>query len=301
MAGYSTSNPPELKDAILRRLGAPVINVEVTQDQIYDCISRAIELFTEYHPDGLNRTFITVCLTEDQAATGIIFIDRPMFAITKVLRGSNASMTMDGTTVTNPMAQFIQGMAGTGAGGCAYNGGGGGMSGYAMFMTNMNQMLDMLDPIQDFWYNSMQKTVRINGSHIAGDVIVFEAWAVTSMLVDESATGLIGNQKHLIGGTSTTGAAEQWDNPYSAMNSQVIGSPELYSEQGVYNVRWVKDFSTCLVKELNGTILKRHQGMQLPGGVTIDGQAMFDEAVTEKAELRQELMDISEPLPIMWG
>ena len=41
---YNTYNPKTLKDAILRRLGAPVINVEVTEDQIYDCIQRALEL-----------------------------------------------------------------------------------------------------------------------------------------------------------------------------------------------------------------------------------------------------------------
>ena len=42
---YNTYNPKTLKDAILRRLGAPVINVEVTEDQIYDCIQRALELY----------------------------------------------------------------------------------------------------------------------------------------------------------------------------------------------------------------------------------------------------------------
>ena len=57
MSGYVTNNPRELKDAILRRLGAPVINVEVTEDQIYDCIQRALELYGEYHFDGVNKGY----------------------------------------------------------------------------------------------------------------------------------------------------------------------------------------------------------------------------------------------------
>nr|DAF95453.1 MAG TPA: neck protein [Myoviridae sp. ctCo31] len=43
------SNPRQLKDLILRRLGAPVINIEITEEQIYDCIYRALELYGEYH------------------------------------------------------------------------------------------------------------------------------------------------------------------------------------------------------------------------------------------------------------
>ena len=304
MAGYSTSNPPELKDAILRRLGAPVINVEVTEPQIYDCISRAIELFTEYHPDGLNRTFITVQLTEAQAASGIIVIDQPMFAITKVIRAESSLFGGLGSGVTLDAAtNFVLGMSGTGAGQCGYAGiGQADMTSYYMYQSYMNQIQDMFNPIQDFWYNAMQKTCRVLGEHSAGDIIVFEAWAVTSLLVGDSATGLVGNEANLIGSYDDVSLTDRWNDPRSQLKaSNTIGNPELYAEQGCYNIRWVKDYSTCLVKELNGTILKRHQGMQLPGGVTIDGQAMYDEAVTEKAELKQELYDISEPSPILIG
>ena len=42
MATNTARNPKELKDVILRRLGAPIINVELTEDMIYDCIQREI-------------------------------------------------------------------------------------------------------------------------------------------------------------------------------------------------------------------------------------------------------------------
>ncbi|AFQ22637.1 T4-like phage head completion, neckhetero-dimeric protein [Stenotrophomonas phage IME13] len=69
---YTTNNPLELKDAILRRLGAPIVHVEVTEQQVFDCISRALELYGEYHYDGFHKTYATVVLTEEQAKTGVI-------------------------------------------------------------------------------------------------------------------------------------------------------------------------------------------------------------------------------------
>lgn len=58
MSGYNSQNPKELKDVILRRLGAPIINVELTPDQIYDCIQRALELYGEYHLMDLTKVFM---------------------------------------------------------------------------------------------------------------------------------------------------------------------------------------------------------------------------------------------------
>ena len=41
--------------------------------------------------------------------------------------------------------------------------------------------------------------------------------------------------------------------------------------------------------------------MSLPGGVTIDGQTMYQEATEEIADLRQELKEIEQPLGIVFG
>ena len=41
--------------------------------------------------------------------------------------------------------------------------------------------------------------------------------------------------------------------------------------------------------------------MVLPGGITIDGNAMYDEAVAEIKELEDELMNKSAPLSFFMG
>lgn len=306
MSGYTAHNPIQLKDIILRRLGAPVIKVEITECQIYDCISRAIELYVEYHPDGLNRTFITVKLTKEQAESGIIQFDRPIFAVTKILRADSNYWTLDGTATYDWFGDFLRGLAGTP--GCTSThsvfGTNTGLSYFSQIMSYRNEMLDQLQPLDDFWYNGVSRTVRVQGNKREGDLLVFECWAETAVLVDQTEQGRIGSPGLTVGMSSSVPNIEDiWDNPRAGFTtSNLIGySTDLYAQQGVYNVRWVKDYATVLAKEINGTILKKHQGMQLPGGITIDGQSIYDEAIREKEQLREELLSISEPLPIIWG
>jgi hypothetical protein len=52
---------------------------------------------------------------------------------------------------------------------------------------------------------------------------------------------------------------------------------------------WLKKYTTALIKRMWGNNLKKFSGMQLPGGVTMNGQQIFDEAMTEIAELEKEM------------
>ena len=46
-----------LADYMLRRCGAPVVNVEVSDVQLEDCIDDAVKMYQEYHYDGSERTY----------------------------------------------------------------------------------------------------------------------------------------------------------------------------------------------------------------------------------------------------
>ncbi|MFP8823462.1 neck protein, partial [Enterobacter cloacae subsp. cloacae] len=61
----------------------------------------------------------------------------------------------------------------------------------------------------------------------------------------------------------------------------------------------VKDYSTALVKEINGQILAKFQGMQLTGGVAPDGTRLIQEAETKLQSLRDELISMSDAVPII--
>jgi hypothetical protein len=69
----------------------------------------------------------------------------------------------------------------------------------------------------------------------------------------------------------------------------------------MYNEPWLKLYVEALFKKAWATNLKKFQNMQLPGGVTIDGQAMYLEATQEIKDLEDELQNKSAPLGFFVG
>jgi hypothetical protein len=69
----------------------------------------------------------------------------------------------------------------------------------------------------------------------------------------------------------------------------------------MYNESWLKHYATALIKKQWATNLKKFSGMQLPGGVTIDGDKLYQEAQDEIKELENDLLNKSAPLEFMMG
>jgi hypothetical protein len=59
----------------------------------------------------------------------------------------------------------------------------------------------------------------------------------------------------------------------------------------VYNDGFLKKYATALLKQQWGNNLKKFEGVQLPGGVTLNGQKIFDEATEELASLKEEVQN----------
>lgn len=59
------NNKQQLADWILRRLGAPVININVADIQLEDCIDEAVQFYQEYHFDGAQRSYRTIKITNE--------------------------------------------------------------------------------------------------------------------------------------------------------------------------------------------------------------------------------------------
>lgn len=308
MSGYVTNNPKELKDAILRRMGAPIINVELTEDQIYDCIQRALELYGEYHFDGVNKAYKVFNVDEKQAIHGVFDLkDDGVFAVTKIVRTNVGSMaTMDGSAVYPWFTDFMMGMAGINGGlgsGCSKfygpNAMGGDLGYFAQLMSYRTTMQDMLNPLPDFWYNSANGQLKVTGNFRAGDVIVVEVYVKSYIDVPDMIGGVAGYAH--AGGCSVVGGIDEiYNNPNSGLSGITAGMGSLReSSQGAYNNRWVKDYAHALCKELNGQILAKHQGMQLAGGVTIDGTRLIEEARIDIERLRDELELLDPPMGII--
>jgi hypothetical protein len=64
--------------------------------------------------------------------------------------------------------------------------------------------------------------------------------------------------------------------------------PTIYGR--VWNDRWLKEYATTLIKIQWGANLKKFAGIQLPGGVSLNGNVIFDEAMKEKERLEQDMI-----------
>jgi len=69
----------------------------------------------------------------------------------------------------------------------------------------------------------------------------------------------------------------------------------------VWNEPWFRRYVTALFKRQWATNIKKFQGIQLPGGVTIDGDKLYAEAITEIKELEDEMLNKSAPLEFFLG
>lgn len=82
---------------------------------------------------------------------------------------------------------------------------------------------------------------------------------------------------------------------YIIAEAYQIVDPDVYSD--VWGDRWLYRYASCLIKQQWGTNLKKFSGMQLPGGLTFNGQTIYDEATKERYELEHEMIS-SYSLPV---
>jgi hypothetical protein len=75
--------------------------------------------------------------------------------------------------------------------------------------------------------------------------------------------------------------------------------PTVFSK--VWNEPWFRKYVTALFKRQWATNIKKFQGIQLPGGVTIDGDKLYAEAITEIKDLEDEMLNKSAPLEFFLG
>ena len=100
----------ELKQYALRKLGAPVIEINVDDSQLEDSIDDALQMFNEYHFDGVERVLFKYEVTADDITNG--FIDTDSIGLT----GPNDYPQVENGTKllsVTKVFQFDEGAAGT--------------------------------------------------------------------------------------------------------------------------------------------------------------------------------------------
>ena len=88
----------------LRRLGAPVIKINVSESQVDDCIDQALYFFQEYHMDGSNETYWAHQLTQQEISSKQIKMPDNIIGVSRIFPLGTA---MSSDALFNMKYQFV--------------------------------------------------------------------------------------------------------------------------------------------------------------------------------------------------
>lgn len=241
----------EFKDFCLRRLGAPVLEINIDEDQVEDCIEEALEYYHEFHFDGVERFHLKHQITQTDITNGYI-----------------------------PIPDYIIGVINI----FPWNGNGGSSSDSLFNIQYQLRLTDLWDLA-----NSTMLYYTQARSHIT----------MLDMLLN--GTKPLRFNRHL----NKLHIDMLWAQNVEVDNYVIVEcyralDPETWSN--VWNDMWLKRYATALIKKQWATNIKKFSGITLPGGVTLDGDKLYDEAVTEVKELEDRAQDtFSLPPDFMLG
>lgn len=85
----------ELADYALRANGAPVVNIEVDDEQLSDCVENALQFYAEEHYDGIERDYIKVQVTYLDLENKYITLPDSVFSVIRVVNTASIFTSSD--------------------------------------------------------------------------------------------------------------------------------------------------------------------------------------------------------------
>ena len=240
----SVTSREQLKDYCLRQLGAPVIEINVDDDQVEDRIDDAFQFYREYHFDAVEKLYLKHEITANNISNQYIEISNAVVGVERVFPFMNKST---GTNIFDIKYQILINDLYTL------------MSTDLIYYTAVRQELELINQLL-----VGQKPIRFN-RHM--------------------------NRLHI----DMDWAADVVEGTYIIVECWRILDPDVYTD--VYNDMFLKRYATAQIKKQWGNNLKKFAGVQLPGGVTLNGEIIYQEATEEIRQIETEIQSRFE-LPV---
>ena len=229
-----------LIDYCKRKLGEPVVEINVDDDQLEDRIDETIQVFQEYHSDAVLRTYLKHLVTEDDVTNEYISVPTDIVHIVKMF----------------PLS------------------------------SNFNNARNFFDIKYQMMLNDMTSLMNF-----AGDLAYYEQMQQYLSLLDTKLNGTPQvqfsyhqNRLYIFGDFA--------DNDIKAGDyiiAEVYRTIDPETNRSIYNEKFVKEYATALIKQQWGQNLIKFEGMQLPGGVTLNGRQLYDDATQEIKDLDEKV------------
>ena len=267
-----------LIDYAKRQLGFPVLEINVADEQFQDLLDDAIQIYQERHYDGIARMYLKYKITQDD-------IDRGQ------ARGGDSTLGITTTTTTSTVGlsttfdleennNYIQ------------------MPPSVIGVNNIFKVRS--DTVYDGLFN-IRYQLFLNDLYAFGSIDLLQYSMVQTKL--EDITFLLNpdvryrfniRQDRLYIDIDWAAAVNVDD--YFVIDCFRILDPDDFTR--VYNDPFLKRYFTALCKKQWGQNLIKFQGVQLPGGIQLNGRQIYDDGVKELDEIRAKMSSDYEMPPL---
>ena len=254
------STKATLKSYCLRALGHGVIDINVSDDQVDDRLDEALQYFAEYHYDGIERMLLKHQITSADITRGT----------------SDASTTATDVVDSSVTATWIEG------------------KGYIPIPASVLSVVQVF-PFSDTTTSNMfdlRYQLRLN------DLYDFSS---TSIMHYEMTLQHLDFLEHVLVGEIPIRFNQHqqrlyldmdWNNDVTADEYIVIEcyrklDPTTYTD--VYNDMYLKRYATSLIKKQWGANLSKFNGVAMLGGVTMNGEQIYTQAIEEITRLEEQI------------
>ena len=313
----------------LRALGAPVLEINIDDDQLEDRIDEALEYWRQYHHEGIEKMYL-----KQQINASVLMLSSAnsssfpeMSIITGQTSGAKATVVhqMNKTPTSNELViRYVTGtfeasetITTTTSAGDTITGTVAATNFYIEGETEKHYFevpdavygVTRVIPFSSVNYSSksifdIQYQLRLNDLYdlTSTSIIYYKSVMAHLALLDLELNGKpmcrfnrLQNRLHL----DINWANNITPGQYIVIEGYRALDPTEFSR--VWNESWLKHYTTALIKRQWAVNLKKFSGIQLPGGVVLDGQSMYVEAMQEIKELEDELQNKAAPLEFFLG
>lgn len=265
------SSRQELIDYCLRRLGAPVLEINVDEDQIDDLVDDALQYFQERHFDGVERMFLKYKITQAD-------LDRAK------AKGTNGV----GIVTTTGTSTNISGY--------------GSITSSFYETSNFIQIPDSVIGIERvFKFDtsdisggmfSIKYQLFLNDLYYFNSVELLQYSMVKSYLEDIDFLLKTDKQVRFNKRQNRLYLDIDWkakvNETFFVIDCYRILDPNEFTK--VYNDSFLKKYLTSLIKKQWGQNLIKFRGVRLPGGIELNGREIYEDAERELEQLKQTMV-----------
>ena len=272
-----------LIDYALRKLGAPVLEINIDDDQIDDLVDDAIQIFNERHFDGVEEMFLKHEFTQDELDRGKATSQTDSDNTAGIVTTTGTSTTISGYGTTT--SSFVEN-------------------------SNFIQIPDSVIGIE--------KIFKFDSSSISGgmfsikyqlflnDLYYFNSvellqYAMTKSYL-EDIDFLLTTEKQIRFNQRQDRLYLDIDWGAQSKDTFIIIDclraldPDEFTQ--VYNDPFVKKYLVALMKKQWGQNLIKFRGTKLPGGIELNGREIYDEGVRELDAIKSVMANEYELPPL---